>query len=111
MLQPRMASRLVAALAGLFVSACLQPAAGAETPEPRIETHPALARSPRHTTTAKGHQGDPVNVAFVGTKNYWRPKEISPTGQGFHWNSNAETYYLIGKSMGEAMLELLQTSK
>lgn len=46
------------------------------------------------------------NVAFVGTKNFWRPKEVSPSGQGFHWNSNAETYYLIGDAMGEAMLDL-----
>ncbi len=46
------------------------------------------------------------NVAFVGTKNFWRPKELSPTGQGFHWNSNAETVYLIGTAMGEAMMGL-----
>lgn len=37
-------------------------------PNGTIEGHPALARSPRHTTTARGHQGDAVNVAFVGTE-------------------------------------------
>jgi alpha-galactosidase len=47
------------------------------------------------------------NVAFVGTKTFWRPKEQSPSGQGYHWNSNAETYYLIGDAMGEAMKRLL----
>jgi len=46
-------------------------------------------------------------VAFVGTKSFWRPQEQSPTGQGYHWNSNAETYYLIGEAMGEAMKKLL----
>jgi alpha-galactosidase len=46
------------------------------------------------------------NVAFVGTKNFWRDKEASPTGQGYHWNSNAETYYLIGQAMAEAMKRL-----
>ncbi len=46
------------------------------------------------------------NVAFVGTRHFWRPKEVSPSGQGYHWNSNAETYYLIGAAMGEAMLKL-----
>lgn len=46
------------------------------------------------------------NVAFVGTKAFWREKEASPTGQGYHWNSNAETYYLIGEAMGKAMKEL-----
>lgn len=34
---------------------------------PQVEAHPALARAPRHTRTKHGHQGDPVNVAFVGT--------------------------------------------
>ena len=47
------------------------------------------------------------NVAFVGTRNFYRPKEQSPSGQGYHWNNNAETYYLIGQGMGQAMLELL----
>jgi alpha-galactosidase len=46
------------------------------------------------------------NVAFVGTKAFWRPKEVSPSGQGYHWNTNAETYYLIGQAMGEAMKKL-----
>ncbi len=49
------------------------------------------------------------NVAFVGTKAFWRPQEQSPSGQGYHWNSNAETYYLIGEAMGEAMKRLLAT--
>ena len=30
----------------------------------------------------------------------------SPSGQGYHWNSNAETYFLIGEAMGQAMLRL-----
>jgi alpha-galactosidase len=47
------------------------------------------------------------NVAFVGTKAFWRPQEQSPSGQGYHWNTNAETYYLIGDAMGRAMLQLL----
>jgi len=33
-----------------------------------IEGHPALARAPRHTRTAKGLAGDAVNVAFVGSE-------------------------------------------
>ena len=48
------------------------------------------------------------NVAFVGTKTFWRPEDQSPNKQGYHWNSNAETYYLIGESMGRAMTELLK---
>jgi hypothetical protein len=46
------------------------------------------------------------NVAFVKTQNFWRKQEVSPSGQGYHWNTNAETYYLIGEAMGEAMKRL-----
>ncbi|WP_425619238.1 sialate O-acetylesterase [Anatilimnocola sp. NA78] len=48
------------------------------------------------------------NVAFVGTKAFWRPQEESPSGQGYHWNTNAETYYLIGESMAHAMKALCE---
>lgn len=46
-------------------------------------------------------------VAFVGTRAFWREKDVSPSGQGYHWNSNAETYYLIGEAMGTAMTKLI----
>lgn len=48
------------------------------------------------------------NVAFVGTRDFYRPKEQSPSGQAYHWNSNAETYYLIGEAMGQAMVGLIK---
>lgn len=48
------------------------------------------------------------NVAFVGTRSFWRGEAVSPTGQGYHWNGNAETYYRIGDAMGRAMVELCQ---
>ena len=47
-------------------------------------------------------------VAFVPTRSFWRDETESPSKQGYHWNSNAETYYLIGEGMGKAMLELLR---
>lgn len=46
------------------------------------------------------------NVAFVGTRGFWRDAGESPSDQGYHWNSNAETYYLIGEAMGEAMVRM-----
>ena len=46
------------------------------------------------------------NVAFVGTRAFWRAEDASPTKQGYHWNSNAETYYRIGDAMGQAMKKL-----
>jgi hypothetical protein len=52
-------------LAGLS-AACAEPPA--QPPAERIDGHPALAGSPRHTTTAQGRQGDAVNVAFIGTE-------------------------------------------
>lgn len=39
------------------------------TPTGTIEGHPALPRSPRHTTTAAGHAGDAINVAFIGSED------------------------------------------
>lgn len=48
------------------------------------------------------------NVAFVETRDFYRPKEVSPSGQGYHWNTNAETYFLIGNGMGEAMSKLCE---
>ena len=47
------------------------------------------------------------NVAFVGTKAFWRDVADSPNNHGYHWNSNAETYTLIGEAMGRAMIRLL----
>lgn len=47
------------------------------------------------------------NVAFVGTKDFWRDKADSPSGQAYHWNNNAETFYLIGEGMAKAMVKLL----
>ncbi len=51
------------------------------------------------------------NVAFVGTRAFWRPTELSPSQQSYHWNSNAETYYLIGDAMGRAMTDLLKRGR
>ena len=39
-------------------------------------------------------------------RDFYRPKGASPSGQAYHWNSNAETYYLIGEAMGKVMLRL-----
>lgn len=33
-----------------------------------VPGHPALAGCPRHTTTARGRQGDAVNIAFIGSE-------------------------------------------
>ena len=47
------------------------------------------------------------NVAGVETRDFQRTREQSPSGQGFHWMRNWETYYLIGTSMGKEMVKLV----
>ncbi len=46
------------------------------------------------------------NVNSVETRDFWQPAEESPKGQDYHYNQNGETYYLIGRAMGEGMIEL-----
>ncbi|MHB8903054.1 MAG: sialate O-acetylesterase [Thermoguttaceae bacterium] len=71
------------------------------------ETHPRALSLMKAQAAVAEHKEFQGNVAFVGTRAFWRPKEESPSGQSYHWNSNAETYYLIGEAMGEAMKRLL----
>ena len=51
----------------------------------------------------------PASVLSTDTRPFWRDPADSPatSGQGFHWNHNAETLFLIGKSMGDNMVTLL----
>jgi len=49
-----------------------------------------------------------ATAACVETRGFFRPAEDSPSRHGFHWNCNAETYFLIGDSMGKAMIRLLE---
>ncbi len=50
------------------------------------------------------------NVKVIDARPFWRDKSISPGGQGYHYNHNAETYMEVGESLGRAMAELLQLS-
>jgi len=48
-------------------------------------------------------------VASVETRDFYREKEpVSPGNQIYHWNNNCESYWLIGKAMGEAMVDLIR---
>ena len=46
------------------------------------------------------------NVFTVKTQGFFRPADQSPGRQGYHWNNNALTYFLIGEAMGKEMLKL-----
>ena len=48
-------------------------------------------------------------VACVSTAPFFRTPEESPSRQGYHWNGNAGTYYLMGEAMGEAMKTLVKS--
>lgn len=75
------------------------------------EKHPralSLMKAQAAVAEYKEFQG---SVSFVGTKVFWREKEVSPTGQAYHWNTNAETYYLIGEAMGNAMKKLCEPKR
>jgi hypothetical protein len=50
------------------------------------------------------------NVVSIETRPFWREANVSPItsgGQGYHWNQNGETMFLIGDAMGEGMVDLI----
>ncbi len=55
----------------------------------------------------KQHPEFSGDVASVDTRGYWRSTGESPTGVGYHYNHNAETYVLTGDALGRAMVGLL----
>ena len=75
------------------------------------EQHPRALSLMRAQAAVAQHEEFAGNVAFVGTKDFYRAPDVSPSSQGYHWNSNAETYFLIGHAMGEAMIELAADKK
>jgi hypothetical protein len=47
------------------------------------------------------------NVGSLETRDFQRARDASPSRQDYHWYRNWETFYLIGKGMGDRMIELL----
>ena len=72
------------------------------------EQHPRALSLMRAQAAVAEREEFRGSVAFVGTRDFYRPKEQSPSGQAYHWNNNAETYFLIGEGMGRAMVRLLE---
>lgn len=72
------------------------------------ETHPRALSIMKAQAAVATYPEFTGNVAFVSTKLMWRDASVSPSGQAYHWNNNAETYYLIGAAMGDAMLDLIR---
>jgi hypothetical protein len=54
----------------------------------------------------KKHPEFAGTVRTVDTRGFWRTREQSPSGQGYHYNRNAETYMRIGEALGRGMIDL-----
>ena len=50
------------------------------------------------------------SVFTVETRPFFRSPEVSPSRQGYHWNHNAETHFLIGDHMGRGILKLISAA-
>lgn len=52
----------------------------------------------------------PANVLSKDARPFRCDAAVSPSGEGYHWNWNwnAESYFLIGKSLGDNMKVLLK---
>ncbi|MCA9029363.1 MAG: sialate O-acetylesterase [Planctomycetaceae bacterium] len=48
------------------------------------------------------------NVKTIDARPFWRDKSVSPSGAGYHYNHNAETYMEVGTRLGWAMVDLLK---
>ena len=63
----------------------------------------SIRRAQLHAATKRGL----INVTFVKTTDFARPKEESPNiTHGHHWFGNAESYFLIGDALGQALIRL-----
>jgi hypothetical protein len=49
------------------------------------------------------HKG---NVKTIEARDFCREPGESPKNQGYHYNHNGETYFLVGDALGRAMVEL-----
>jgi hypothetical protein len=51
------------------------------------------------------------NVKTIDARPFWRDASVSPSGAGYHYNHNAETYMEAGDALGRAMAELLEENE
>lgn len=72
---------------------------GTKTAEEVVRAELAVATYPEFNNT----------VMAVNTQAFRRdPPPASPGDQVYHWNNNCESYWLIGKSLGNAMVDLVR---
>lgn len=49
----------------------------------------------------------PANVFSSDTRPFWTDPKDSPSTVGHHWNHSAQSYFLVGKSLADNMVRLL----
>ncbi len=69
------------------------------------ETHPrALSLMEVQLAVPSDPRLKAGNVFAVETRDFWRDQSESPVDQGYHWNRNAETIFLIGESLAQGVI-------
>lgn len=82
---------------------------GYNNPDPRRDAIIAAQFAVANSTKYPEFEG---TVMSVETRPFLRPPlPDSPGNQGYHWNNNCETYWLIGQAMGKAMVDLLSRKR
>jgi len=51
------------------------------------------------------------NVKSIDIRPLWRSGGDSPSGAGYHYNGNAETYTLVGDALGREMIKMLKSEE
>jgi hypothetical protein len=73
--------------------------------------HAKVAQAQLNVDGAKGIYPEFAgNVKSMEARGFWRDAAVSPSGQGYHYNWNAETYLLVGDALGRGMVELLAST-
>ena len=70
------------------------------------ENYVKIAEAQLNAADPKRHPEIAGTVKTVDARPFWRDASISPKNQDYHYNHNAETYMLVGDSLGRAMVEL-----
>eukprot|EP00117_Sycon_ciliatum_P016399 scpid85578/ scgid15846/ len=60
--------------------------------------HPEINNATHPTVTAEE------------TRDFWREPQFSPADRVYHYNLNAETFWLVGRAMGQAMVKMITPS-
>jgi hypothetical protein len=47
------------------------------------------------------------NVFTTDTASFHRDSSVSPDSDWTHWNDNGETLYLIGKAIGDGLIQII----